>query len=618
MPLRNAFDFNSIRERIKRVSISLVIHSTTLWAPFYAKYRSLTGSRQLIRERFRRGTVSDLAQLDPEKRRKYEQAVTTIASWWRKKRDSFRFIPFNPNGNHNDEFYTLLNDQTVPKQLSYTLDQLFLSVITLGNWDSPYFRDPKMHYSALNLFSAGKISWIQKTTISDIIESTHVYGDFFACPIFTDTQEFTQEAQDHLFPFLMKNYQGGMLNTAEKEQLRNLMLELPLSERYFFIFYEQKLDENGSSPSPDNFKLRMDDEKYQPVKLLNVDLSHPNIPKYHGILKFSYGLENALGLINSGIEDWMPVISRIGKQQINDVDFYSQRQARVTESAESRFLGFIPEIIRVHGIRMAYTDYRAHDRIHADLCTWYGYPIRQAIERIILLARDTFNNTWSTDIWLLRDFVLSKSQDDLKEYIEKESLISPHEVITRRFDLALQTEYQIRNLEKIYNQYRMRLMGKPILFDNDWFPSHLALCFIIDMIKNPSIWLTFNIKSDENLYTGPYPRLIKMAKYANRCGWLNQNTKENILRFDLFVRSQGPTYIQDQSVWVKDFLVPFPEEHQDIEALMEDIAPEEYNPVRNNKVVFLGFRKSIRPEVPEVLSQMGSLNISDKSSRKCY
>ena len=559
-----------------------------------------------------------------------EFAGTKISQWWRARRSSGKAAVFNPGGNHSGAFRLFLNKhKNIPKRLTHFQDQALLEDIEKGVWDSKRFQNNNVHYSLMNLFAAGKIDWEQKATLSDIIETSRVYGRFIPFSILSAEGEFTEAAQTHLLPFLKKSmvYKGQeILSEEELGVFRKAIMQLPESERYFFLFPDQKLDEAGSSPSRhsglrDNFVGSVFESGLSVIKATNREYgvnseeaalkfiaaaaekkleeffdsvtteNHPNCLKYQGILKLSFGAENAFGIIDFGRQNWWRVVPRLGYQTIENIEELSQQQIRPTLSPESLHLGLVKEREHLHGMWHEYPEIMSHDDYHRKITAQIGKDVHGAVDRIILLAREIFGFRWSKDIWLLRDFDLSAqprdlslcSQDDMKRYI------------TRRFSDALQAPYLPNQLENCEEQIRKALQGSLIMMDEHQHPRQIALAFVIDLVRNPQIWNDLNILNDETYYSGsPYEKLIQIAKFLDKNGQFNDNMKENVIKFSHFIQNESFVPPKLFGIWPLSFgewdseLLSVKLALQNLRALdKEEI--DSYQSVRNNQRVFLGF-----------------------------
>jgi hypothetical protein len=544
---------------------------------------------------------------------KLNDAATIIARWWRQIRSSGRFVRFNPAGNHTEEFKTLLNNHNVPKRLSYYSDLALLADIEQGKWQAERFREESTHYSALNLFASSKITWEQKATVSDIIETTQTYGDFIAYPILDEKGHFSKEAIKYLTPFLHKGRQQIALTPKEQQAFIFAIKALPLSEQFIFVFNQQKLDENGSAPSAHDEVRDELCENYPYIRLLNKKTTFPQKEGesavaidgvyekitssthtyqlgYQGILKLSFGTENALGTICYGKENWVPLVPQIGRQSIDDIDSFGQKWQRPTQSGESRLLGFTNDKEIVHDVKVAYTEVVAHDDFHRKYMSMLGRNVGLGISRIIQLARESIEIHWSKDLWLLRDFGFFKGLHFARPNAQPSSAYT-----TDLFSRCLSTPYQEIQIENCDIDIIRKIQNEPILFDSHGYPNHIAMLFIIDLVLHPDIWRQFHITDNEMQHHQSYPLFIKMAKYLKEHAIFNQDMKGNVIKFDYLMKMldystidlQADHYMEniDFDKWIGN----------NVNAV-KDIDSSQYESHRNNKRVFLGFRK--KPLLP--------------------
>jgi hypothetical protein len=538
------------------------------------------------------------------------KAATKIAQWWRKIRSSGKVISFNPNGNHSAPFHLFLNHKTdVPKQLTYHQDEALLKVIQSGDWKSERFKTDAVYASLTNLFASGKITWEQHATCCDIVETQRVYGKSIAYPILTAEGEFTKKAKKYLLPFLKKNVVAPHLSEFSHDEIthfKKLISALPLSERFFFVFPEQKFDRGGSSPSRQS-ELRSTfiamADAMQVIRALkrtmNILFYLSSTMQYQGILKLSFGAENALGLTEHGPNNWWKMVPRVGKQTIDDIDDLSKDHVRPTRSPISRQLGIEQESEMIHSAMEEYPEIVAHDDYHRKTIALLGENVHQGVERIINIARTTFGFKWSKDIWLLRDFDLTSASLFARMSLSALTL-DKQQYTSRLFGAALNSVYIPNQLENCTPAVQSALDGKAIMLDPQGNPNQIALAFVIDLVRNPKEWEAIHIVANE-IENDKYAHLISMAKNLNELGIFTDDMKANVIKFDHFVKSRasvdlmlkdwGDTEVQNT---VKLHFLPFHEKEL-----------KRYCAKRNNKEVFLGFVKeansahmySLRPKI---------------------
>lgn len=440
--------------------------------------------------------------------------------------------------------------------------------------------------------------------MSDIIETAQVYGNFIAYPILNEEGELSLDAEKYLKHYLYTPFSRKPLSPAQMVTFKKLVLALPLSERYFFIF-QQKLDENGSSPALHSLlREQLSDVGPSIIRFLNLssreieeedleklysydnpDLdrllrevtskNHPIQLGYEGILKLSYGGENALGLARFDIDNWVALIPRLGTQTIEDVDYYGMRKSRVTVSGESRLLGFAESKEKVHGVKTVFPDSMAHDEYHRKAKALIGDNVDRGIERIIQQARKVFRYKWSKDLWILRDCDFGAG---LQTMACGELGAGTTEEVTRLFANTLMEDYLYNQLENCTPELSEKLTT--IMFDENKQPRQLALMIVIDLVRNPEIWKNFQITATENYYKDPYPQLITLAKFLNARDVFNENMKNNILKFQCFIEYQSIKVASSLLGVLQLSLEKFNEIEKN---------SDQYQPYRNNNRAFLGF-----------------------------
>lgn len=356
---------------------------------------------------------------------------------------------------HSNAFLVLLNakgssiDSRICLDRDTQQEQVLLDALKNGDWGFTGLEPEQILESAFTLYSVGKLSFHEKFTISDIIGTSKVYGKFLAHPILDSSGNFSAKAQELLLPCLLEGPQDNKFpfSKGALENLKDLIKQMPITERFFFEFYEQKLDETGSSPSKHsllrenlatNFMFdvypielmnlqwdqRDDFQKYFTSSYLNdifyssnreissknianiSSKTHPLKLRYNGILKLSASVMDAIGLIRYGIKHWGKLIPRIGSQTIEDVELFSKYNARPAPCPDAIRFGIFDDYEEVHLRKEAYPELLAHDEYHRMVRAELGSELHNVIDALIELARDTFGFKWSKEIWILRDLNL--------------------------------------------------------------------------------------------------------------------------------------------------------------------------------------------------------------------
>ncbi len=630
-----------------------------IWKEFQQKRKSLTGEHQEKRDRYNKpidkDTELNLERLKveaPERYSRLEAAAKTISTLWKKKLNSGDSIPFNPNGNHPDEFHTLLNvskngeiNGNIRKTLNFDKDQKVLSEILAANYTAQCFSDADTHFSALNLFARGKIDLHQKTTVSNLIESSTVYGGHEAYPILDKKGNFSLKAKELLLPGLKEK---SVLPTPSwtvrtKEQFRNLVATLPESERYFFVYPNQQFDNNRSHPYEDasNFSHELEHtsgsqrflNKIHKNKVLEFILKLLDVgilfTSYKGVLTLSSGARDAQGLALYG-KNWEPLIPRIGQQNIEDIEHFSSKGARPTISPESYYFGITPRQEKLHSVSVKYPISFSHDDYHRMRRSNTDANIKSAFEYLISLSRDTFGYRWSKDIWLLRDFDLGF---DFHVFPVKNSLmrnfklqflylsplmkwLNPAAYHTVKFSQKLAIAYLANQLENCYPHVKRNLTIQIhfLLFDHQNHPSQILQLLILDMVMNPEPWAKNKIQANPGYFPIQFASLINMAKFLNKHNCFEKdNMKANIIKFNAFIKSEGGVLEYTPAASAKNWHEPKSPQQAISRANLNQFDAEkiqEYDAVRNNKSVFLGFIR--RDKKKEILNPASELRQSNR------
>jgi hypothetical protein len=247
-------------------------------------------------------------------------------------------------------------------------------------------------------------------------------------------------------------------------------------------------------------------------------------------------------------------------------------------------------------VKVAYTEVVAHDDFHRKYMSMLGKNVGLGISRIIQLAREWIKIGWSKDLWLLRDFSFFKGLHFARPNAQPSSAYT-----TDLFSRCLSTPYQEIQIENCDIGIIRKIQNKPILFDSHGYPNHIAILFIIDLILHPEIWHQFHIADNEMQHHQFYPVLIKIAKYLKQHAIFNQDMKGNVIKFDCLLKKldfskiylQADNYLEniDFDKWIGNNLFS-----------VKDIDSSQYESHRNNKQVFLGFRKKTILPTKQVIS----------------
>lgn len=616
--------------------------SSQIWQEFYSRQQSLTGNQQAYRDRYTQQLLNPidfnaLRKNDPERYQAFEAASTKLARFWRKYRDSEKAIPINPKGNHSDEFHTLINvdkagkiDPRIVKSLTHTKDKKLLDIINKGLYTSDAFSNEnsiETISSAFNLFASGRISQQQKTTVTNLVESSKAFGGHKAYAILNQDGTFSPEAKQILLPELRKfGHISGLLlprwTVRYEEQFRILVKKLPLSEQYFFVHPNQKRTASGSSPYVDtrDFSSQLESST-KSIILLNkgystgltkwlfsaLGIDNLTYTHYSGVLTYATGCRDAMGLAMCG-EEWEPLSPRIGHQTIEDIEHFSKQFARPTVSPESIALNIQSQTENIHSIKTGFPISYAHDEYHRTRRSVMNRNSQHAVERLIKISRETFGYRWSKDIWLLRDldlgfvirfapgrilkslYLILLSSALLKPILKS---IAPNTYHTLEFSKVLEIIYLDNQVERCYPSVRSKFgFNHDFLLGYDNLPSQIMMLLILDMVLNADTWNTLNITANPNYFPKNYASLINMVQFLKEQDlFTKDDMKSNVIKLRAFMEQEWPhTDASASKVWRAP---------SDTRALLNKVAElkteltqplcDEYEVVRHNKSVFLGF-----------------------------
>ncbi len=587
------------------------ILNTPLYLYLYKNYKNLSN-------RFYSATPIQVAQASMTP----EQAVTIIANTWRHFSNSGKLLSFQVK-NHSPDFSDFLNAQDIPYKMCYEQDQSYLESIKQADYDGIFEFDGEnedLRYSLVNLFYRQKITWEQKATFDFMIGAAQVYGQFSAYPILDfNVSDFSQESKKLLMPFMHNGFGFDEFTPDKIAIFKEKIKALPVSERFFFVFHEQSMNEAGSTPSSHSILREYTSQmvNFPGVRLLNANYSpdnsyslhidynhnpdglseinsrtHPRFLSYKGVLCFSYGVENALGQVAYGEENWCKMIPRLGKQTIDDVDYFTQKSARPTISSDSYFFKLIErKKERVHGALAEYPEVVAHDNAHRYIISFAGKNVRKAINRLIDNARQVFEIKWSKDIWIMRDLnLLDLAISRLRSKYNYhgngyQSVESPKEYTTRLFSSCLLSHYPIEEVEK-----NRELRSAHVMTDQFGVPRQMLLLTLLDLIQNPEKWDKFDIVNNPEYFDGPHQAWLLMANYLKDKHLLSADMKSNIIKLEYFIKNY---YNQEKSLDQLDsdeFISRLKKEFKGLENTLY-----RYNVQRDNKSFFLGFKAPKAP-----------------------
>ena len=551
------------------------------------------------------------------------QAATIIANTWRRFSNSGKLLRFQVK-DYSPDFKDFINGKNIPYKMCYEQDQAYLESIKQADYAGIFEFDGEnqdFRYSLVNLFYRQKVTWEQKATFDFMIGATQVYGPFSAYPILDfNVSDFSQESKKLLMPFMHNGFGFDGFTPDKIAIFKEKIKALPVSERFFFVFNQQSMDEAGSTPSSHSILREYTSQmaNFPGVRLLNAKYlrnnpdslhinykhnpdglseinsrTHPRFLSYNGILCLSYGAENALGQVAYGEENWCKMIPRLGEQKIEDVDYFTQKSARPTISSDSYFFKLIEhKKERVHGTLAEYPEVVAHDNVHRYLISFAGKNVREAINRLIDNARQAFEIKWSKDIWIMRDLnLLDLAISRLRSKYAYhgngyQSVESPKEYTTRLFSSCLLSQYPTEEVEK-----NRELRNAHVMTDQFGVPRQILLLVILDLVQNPEEWDKFDIVNHPDYFDNPHKAWLLMANYLKDKHLLSADMKSNIIKLEYFIKNY---YSQEKSLDQLDsdeFISSLKQEFKGLENTLYC-----YNVQLDNKSFFLGFTPELKKE----------------------
>ena len=437
-------------------------------------------------------------------------------------------------------------------------DKLFYEALNHGDWSFFDLSHEQILESAFSLYLSGKLNFHQKFTVSDIIGSSKIYGKFIAHPVLDEDGNFSSKALELFVPCLREDFQDNLIE---------LIKQMPKAERFFFEYFEQKLDDNGSAPSKhsllrENLATQFMFDVY-PIELLKMDwdkdddfqkyfsspyltdifyshnrannakmianitsLTHPLKLKYNGILKFSASITDAIGLIRDGVKNWGKLIPRIGVQTVEDIELFSKFNARPAPAPDAFRFGIFKEHEEVHLRLEAYPELLAHDEYHRRVLSELGRDFCHIIDAMIELARVTFGFRWSKDIWILRDLNLLREPRFYIESFKKEIFTSEEFLkCDGKISSAIFREKISKSSNALQQKYMTGLLAAALA--TTYAPEELDPC----QDEDKKIMLERNILTTKENKISQFGMCFIIDLVLNRDKWLSLKVSDDPLNW---------------------------------------------------------------------------------------
>lgn len=350
--------------------------------------------------------------------------------------------------------------ETTPEDTMHTLSM----ALSQGDWSHSVFFSPYLPACARTLYQSGNISFHQLCTLLERRQTFSHFPHKRTFRILDDANEFTEEAIQYLFPFLLSHKYLRSLNPDELQNLKNLITELPLSEQIIYT------TEQGV--------LANSDEDTLGQSLISMGTIISDKSPGH-LVHLSTGVFDAIGLVRFGLDDYVRPIHRLCSQGIDDIDDGVRKYARLTALSYPGTTAYG----NIHGFQSV-TPFEAtsHDKYHSMVMSSIPNPIKQAIRRLIDLARVHGGHKWSKEIWTWVD-------------CELVYCISHHKEISQTpRNARYNTELFCKALMTGNNTFIQVGKYSSLMIQNHATPALIFM--LIDMIKNRKAWAQLDINPD--------------------------------------------------------------------------------------------------------------------------
>jgi hypothetical protein len=310
----------------------------------------------------------------------------------------------------NPEFIFFLHGQKIKKTLNLKLRKAFKEAIEAADWSKILSFGENAYYLAVALSQRKEITADQRNTVLDVLSTTKDFKLKDIFPVLDADGKFTVEAAKFLLPALEKTGYLKKLTPESREKFRQLILQLPKSEQFFYLTSSQRV----GADSQNSGAGYLADLMMQTGALLHSQGDHKKLsggadgmpspaagpslgsgkqdakqsPSFEHIF-LTTGVRNALGIARYGVKQHVASRARLGpftKQEIQE----GVRQGY--RSRDTRFPGVkSPEGVHDFEVTVA-AETASHDDHHANILSALPMPARLAVLRIIDVIRDDFKD----------------------------------------------------------------------------------------------------------------------------------------------------------------------------------------------------------------------------------
>lgn len=441
------------------------------------------------------------------------KSAKVIQNFWSDLRKKDRLINVNRRGYHTKNFAYFLNAQKAKKSINKNKLDKLLQCVNDGIWQDAIFRDETIANLTLSLYAANKISYEQTCSILEYVQIEEAKTARFF-PIFDKEGGFTKEAELMLIPMLQKHPTLKSMSSLQINELKLLISSLPQSEQVFYVTQTPKRSELG--------------QEFLEAGII-LEISKP-ILGLTGDLHLTMGLRDAVGLARFGIDEYVPIMPRLGRLTTSDIERGVRQKVR---EAAVYFPG-IPKHPRIHNIKnYSHSESTEHDYSHSVIMSTLPKKLLAALHDMIDISRSVIGKDMPT-----------KSNGDLlsKEiwaWIDMSFTFSyqMHQDLDQDFtDPKLLTELFCNILQAGSTEDIINSVGGYLIYlhpENPTFGklSILGVAVMLDMISQPEKWKEKGIIPDH--FIGPYKIAFEELKLISSLT-VNNPPKLQILKVQLF------------------------------------------------------------------------------------
>lgn len=465
---------------MQRTYFTTAEEANDTWRKFFAKLNSLANDHPFLIRFRQREKINPNYTFTPEQ----EAKLTKYQKKWRGRLQRDKLIKVYSEGIHSGLFRSFINnkkDFPVRKSVNLIKRNQLLDLIQQNNFlpglmqanhmAKILFADPYFAEIVLGLFPAEKIDFQQLSTLLELNQNLN-HGSKFrknlhvlrenklilqsVYPILNDKNEFTAEAENILLTTIKSKDPSTLLNIHQIEEFRLLVAALPKSEQYFYVL----TGKDKSTFLLTSYLLPIVGYQYKDA-----------------MLGFTCGVRNAYGLACFGFEDYMPMVFRLHRQLMKDIEEGEKKGVRWGAMHYPNTFPYND----IHNWK-AVTPFLAsrHDEYHSRVISSIPKRFLNAFWYIVEMTREVTKFNYSREIWCLIDAEFPYFRD--------------HE--TKEEDPKSKTQLFLETLKNSNKNHVAIIHGEHNIL------SIVGIIMLLDMRKNMDIWINrFDIYPQ---YLNPY------------------------------------------------------------------------------------------------------------------